>query len=193
MLQRESQVHPRMNQMTELLTHERKLALARLHDYRAAQEQEATPPPSDELDSARALSDVEMHASLIERVEERLRAIDSALNLLEQGRYGICSLCGEDIPVQRLRVLPFATRCVDCQMKLNRVRHVGEGTVDEPFGRTWDLPEEMAESTETSRDEYVALSEETSEEAPSFTPEAASTRRRRGRPRKAPSAPTRRK
>ena len=37
--------------------------------------------PSDELDSARALSDVETNASLIERVEERLRAIDSALNL----------------------------------------------------------------------------------------------------------------
>jgi len=68
MLQRESQVHPRTNRMRQLLTHERNQALARLHDYRAAQEQEATPPPTDELESARALSDVEMHASLIERV-----------------------------------------------------------------------------------------------------------------------------
>ena len=178
--------------MRELLTHERNLALARLHDYRAAQEQEATPPPSDELDSARALSDVEMHASLIERVEERLRSIDLALNLLEQGRYGVCDRCGEDIPVERLRVLPFATRCVDCQTKLNRARHVGEGTVDEPFGRRWDLPEEMAESTETSRDEYRAISEETTEKEPSLTPEAGRTRRR-GRPRKAPTAQARRK
>jgi RNA polymerase-binding protein DksA len=157
--------------------------LARVHDYRAAQEQEATPPPTDELDSARALSDVEMHARLIERSEERLRAIDSALNLLERGRYGICDLCGEQIPVEHLRALPFATRCVDCQAKQNRERRVGEGTVDEPFRRTWDLPEEMAESTETSRDEYVAPSEESGEKEPSFTTE--STRpRRRGRPRK---------
>jgi DnaK suppressor protein len=114
MRQRELQVHDRTNHLKELLMHEKNLALARVHDYRAAQEQDATPSPSDELDSARALSDVEMHASLIERAEERLRAIDSALNLLEQGRYGMCDRCGEEIPVERLRALPFATRCVDC-------------------------------------------------------------------------------
>jgi len=192
MLQRESLVHPRTNRMRQLLTHERNQALARLHDYRAAQEQEATPPPTDELESARALSDVEMHASLIERVEERLRAIDSALNLLEQGRYGVCDLCGENIPVERLRVLPFATRCVDCQSKLNRDRQVGDGTVDEPFARRWEPPEEMTETTETSRDEYVAVSGKTSEEEASPSPEETGTRRR-GRPRKAPAARTRRK
>ena len=192
MLQRESQLDPRTNRMRQLLIHERDQALARLHDYRAAQEQEATPPPTDELESARALSDVEMHASLIERVEERLRAIDSALNLLEQGRYGVCDLCGEDIPVERLRVLPFATRCVDCQSKLNRGRHVGDGTMDEPFARRWDRPEEMAETTETSRDEYLAVSGETAAEEPPSTSGETATRPR-GRPRKAPSARARKK
>lgn len=184
--QRELEVHNRTNHLKELLMHEKDLALAHVHDYRAAQEQDATPSPGDELDSARALSDVEMHASLIERAEERLRAIDSALNLLEQGRYGICGQCGEEIPVERLRALPFATRCVDCQKKRNRDRRVGEGTVDEPFGRTWDLPEEMAESTETSRDEYVSISEQRAgREEPPFAPYPETTRAgRRGRPRK---------
>ncbi len=59
--------------------------------------------------------------------------------------------------MERLRALPLATRCVHCQKEENCTRHVDERTVDEPFGRKWDLPEEMAEATETSRDEYVNL------------------------------------
>jgi RNA polymerase-binding transcription factor len=149
-----------MQHLREILEHERKVALARVHEYRTAQEQEATPPPSDELDAARTLSEVETHASLIERAEDRLRAIDFALNLLEQGRYGTCDKCGEEIPAERLKVIPFATYCVDCQRKRNRAQHAGEGTVDEPFCHTWDVPEEMVESTEKSRDEYVKISEE---------------------------------
>lgn len=147
------------------------------------------PPPGDELDAARALSDVETHASLIERAEDRLRAIDFAFNRLEQGRYGICAKCGEEIPLERLKAVPFAAFCVDCQEERNHARHVGEGTVDEPFGRKWDLPEEMAESTETSRDEFIAISEEApGEEEPTFRPSlepgSEARARGRGRPRK---------
>jgi RNA polymerase-binding transcription factor DksA len=150
--------------------------------------------PSDELDTARALSDVETHASLIERAEDRLRAIDFAFNLLEQGRYGICAKCGEDIPLERLKAVPFATYCVDCQQKRNRERHLGEGRISEPFAAKWDLPEEMAEPTESSRDEFIELPEEgPEEEEPRFsdldlTPGAGTARkgrrpRRAGRPR----------
>lgn len=182
MLEHQPQVQDRMRYLRDLLDHEKNVSLARVREYRAAQEQEALPPPGDELDTARSLSDVETHASLIERAEERLRAIDLAVDLLERGRYGTCNQCGEEIPVERLKAVPFAAYCVDCQEKRNHARHVGEGTVDEPFGRSWDLPEEMAESTETSRDEFIKVSEEGPEkEEPNFEP----TRRgRRGRPRK---------
>ena len=47
--QRELEVHNRTNHLKELLMHKKDLALARVHDYRAAQEQDATPSPSDEL------------------------------------------------------------------------------------------------------------------------------------------------
>jgi RNA polymerase-binding transcription factor len=186
MLQQESQVRNRMQHLRKILERERKDALVRVHEYRAAQEQEATPPPSDELDAARSLSDVETHASLIERAEDRLRAIDFALNLLEQGRYGTCDKCGEEIPVERLKAVPFATYCVDCQKKRNRARHSGEGTVDEPFRHTWDVPGEMVESTEKSRDEYVKVSEEgPAEEEPRFVSGIETTKaRRRARSRK---------
>jgi hypothetical protein len=70
--------------LRDLLNHQRNLALTRVREYRAAQDADASPPPGDELDTARALADVETHASLIERAEDRLRAMDFAFNLLEQ-------------------------------------------------------------------------------------------------------------
>src|SRR6516162_6081478 len=63
----QAQTQERTEQLRNLLNHERSVALARVREYRTAQEGEAIPPPSDELDTARALSDVETHASLIER------------------------------------------------------------------------------------------------------------------------------
>ncbi len=179
------QPQERAQQLRNLLNHERNVALARVREYRAAQEGEALPPPSDELDTARALSDVETHANLIERAEEKLRAMDFALNLLERGRYGICTECGDEIPLERLKALPFTAYCVDCQRKRNRNRQVGEGRMDEPFAHRWNVPEEMAESTEESHDEFVVLSEEGPEqEEPDLNAyERLGTKRRRGRPR----------
>lgn len=138
----------RLQSLRELLKHLRNETLARVRDYRREQDDAATPPPGDELDMARSLAEVETEASLIERAEYRLKAIDAALARLEQGRYGECEDCGLDIPLERLRALPFATRCVDCQGKRNRGIGVGEGTIDEPFGRTWKAPEETEESFE---------------------------------------------
>lgn len=157
---REPQNEKRLAVLRQILTHERGITLTRVREYRRSQEEEALPPPSDELDVARSLADVETHASLIERAEDRLRAIDFAFNRLEQGRYGICALCGDEIPIERLKALPFAVFCVDCQTKRGRAARVGEGRVEEPFAHQWAIPEELQESTETARDEMVRLPEE---------------------------------
>jgi hypothetical protein len=60
--------------------------------------------------------------------------------------------------MERLKAVPFATNCVDCQRKRNHDRIVGEGTIDEPFAHQWALPPEMAEPTEESHDEFVSIS-----------------------------------
>jgi DnaK suppressor protein len=44
-----------------------------------------------------------------------LRRIDAALSRVASGRYGDCAECGKPIPSQRLRALPFAVRCLDCE------------------------------------------------------------------------------
>jgi len=164
----QAQPQERAQQLRNLLNHERNVALAQVREYRAAQEGEALPPPSDELDTARALADVETHANLIERAEVRLRAMDFALNRLEQGRYGICTECGDEIPLERLKALPFAAYCVDCQQKRNPARHVGERRIDDLLSLHWSAPEDMAKSTEESRDGFVAISEDEPEQEESY-------------------------
>ncbi|MBF6567837.1 MAG: TraR/DksA family transcriptional regulator [Candidatus Binataceae bacterium] len=140
----------RFRNLRQFLEDERGTTLNRIRDYRASQEQEAFSSPADELDVARSLSEVETHASLIERAEDRLRTIDFALSRLEQGRYGICANCGEEILLSRLKALPFAVYCVDCQENRDhKISRFGEGSVDQPFARSWEVPEEMQENAES--------------------------------------------
>jgi DnaK suppressor protein len=46
---------------------------------------------------------------------ETLGKIDEAIRRLEDGVYGTCADCGEEIAEARLKALPFATLCVRCQ------------------------------------------------------------------------------
>jgi DnaK suppressor protein len=70
-------------------------------------------PVADEAPRESSAPDVE--AALAERDAETLARIDEALRGLDRGTYGVCAHCGGDIPLSRLRALPFALRCVACQ------------------------------------------------------------------------------
>jgi RNA polymerase-binding transcription factor DksA len=48
-------------------------------------------------------------------LEEEARRIEEARRALAEGRYGICVDCGVEIPAERLRAVPEAVRCVECQ------------------------------------------------------------------------------
>jgi DnaK suppressor protein len=49
---------------------------------------------------------------------DTLKKIDEALRKLEEGTYGICEMCGDEITEERLKILPFAIYCRDCQEKI---------------------------------------------------------------------------
>lgn len=53
--------------------------------------------------------------ALIQMKAETLNKINEALSRLEEGTYGRCFECGDEISEQRLRALPFAVRCKDCE------------------------------------------------------------------------------
>ena len=53
--------------------------------------------------------------ALMQLKAETLTKIDAALRRLEEGNYGNCFECGAEIAQARLRALPFAARCKDCE------------------------------------------------------------------------------
>ena len=63
----------------------------------------------------------EVDFALMQMKSETLARIDDALHRLEADRYGSCDECGEDISSARLRALPFAELCRDCQESIERV------------------------------------------------------------------------
>ena len=135
-----------LREMLIQLQHE---ARQRIKDLRRDQAQESESEPADEMDSARTTAEVETHAGLIARGEEKLRYLDEALARLDAGKYGRCLKCGGAIPIERLMAIPFASYCVDCQRKLKRARGGwGEGNTIEPYEHQWTLPEEMEEPAE---------------------------------------------
>jgi DnaK suppressor protein len=52
---------------------------------------------------------------LIVRCREALEEIEEALRLIDQGGYGLCSVCGIAVPYDRLEAVPATRRCVSCQ------------------------------------------------------------------------------
>jgi DnaK suppressor protein len=133
----------------------------RIKDLRRDQQQESESGPADEMDSARTTAEVETHAGLIARAEEKLKFLDEALARLDAGKYGRCLGCRELIPFERLKALPFAAYCVDCQEKRNRARRGwGEGTIIPPYDHQWTVPEEMEESKSEGREYHSTDPEE---------------------------------
>jgi DnaK suppressor protein len=53
--------------------------------------------------------------ALIQMKSETLNKVDAALRRLDEGTYGDCFECGDEISEARLRALPFAVRCKDCE------------------------------------------------------------------------------
>ena len=53
--------------------------------------------------------------ALIQMKSETLNKINEALRRLDEGTYGNCFECGEEIAHPRLRALPFAVRCKECE------------------------------------------------------------------------------
>ncbi len=69
----------------------------------------------DAGESSEADIQEDIEFALIQMKAETLSKINEALARLEEGAYGYCFECGEEISQPRLHALPFAVRCKDCE------------------------------------------------------------------------------
>jgi DnaK suppressor protein len=94
---RRREIHEKLRSLREAIP------AAATHDVRDAEEQSV-----DEFVQ-------EVDLALMQMKTDTLRKIDQAIQRLEQGNYGRCEECDQEIAAARLRALPFAVRCLDCQ------------------------------------------------------------------------------
>jgi RNA polymerase-binding transcription factor DksA len=77
-------------------------------------------PSEDEADPD--VVERETTMALVEALETRKGEVESALNKVETGGYGVCERCGEPIDPERLAIMPEATMCVRCKAVAERQR-----------------------------------------------------------------------
>jgi DnaK suppressor protein len=85
----------------------------------------------------------DINVSLVRLQRETLDRIDLALGRLEHGLYGYCLDCGDEIAAVRLRVMPFAVRCVECETarEADRLRNRSREGRSRPFAAARHLLE----------------------------------------------------
>lgn len=80
---------------------------------------------SDQTDIATEESDRDMVLRLNEHDRRVAASLKNALRRIEDGDYGVCMECGDDIAERRLLASPTATHCIDCMTELESMRAAG--------------------------------------------------------------------
>lgn len=80
---------------------------------------------TDDLPDEIDLASSEYSQSLIFRMRDRekilLKKIDKALARIEDGTFGICEQCGDEIGMKRLEARPVTTLCIQCKEAQERI------------------------------------------------------------------------
>jgi len=103
------------------LREERKTIIHNLPQFLRTQSDHG-PVEGDVLDVAVGDRDRELALTMSERDREKLHEIEAVLERIEDGTYGLCEDCGENIPMGRLQAKPHARRCVACKFKEEKRR-----------------------------------------------------------------------
>ena len=67
---------------------------------------------ADPNDAADQIEELVTNVPLVEELEERHKAVEDAIEKIDNGTYGTCEECGEDIPLDRLEANPAARTCI---------------------------------------------------------------------------------
>ena len=91
---------------------------------------------SDVVDAALDAAQDEISSQLAEVESRELKCVELALERINEGTYGQCDVCNGKIPLARLKALPYATTCIECQ----RVAETGgaSGAMSSDWSRVID-------------------------------------------------------
>ncbi|HEY7212214.1 MAG TPA: TraR/DksA family transcriptional regulator [Bryobacteraceae bacterium] len=89
---------------------------------------------AEEFDRLQQQLNREVAIRNLDRESKLLKEVQAALKRIEEGSFGVCLRCEEEIPEKRMRALPWAAYCVSCQEAIDRMRAAGETVDDEAQG-----------------------------------------------------------
>ena len=75
---------------------------------------------ADALDEVQHASERELAIRNLDRESNLLRNVRSALRRINEGTFGICLHCEEDISPKRLAAVPWAPYCIQCQEQADK-------------------------------------------------------------------------
>ncbi|MFH2057670.1 MAG: TraR/DksA C4-type zinc finger protein [Pseudomonadota bacterium] len=82
---------------------------------------EQTTREIEHIDQASVGADQEFKLRIRTRENKLIKKVREALTRLEDGTYGICEYCGEDIPLKRLEARPVTAKCIACKEEEEKV------------------------------------------------------------------------
>jgi len=101
--------------LRERLEKQRDEILSMYKQYLKAGQESADDGTEDIVDRANNAYNRELMFSLSDAERNTLLQIENALRRMDEGAYGRCANCGQNIAPARLDALPWARFCVDCQ------------------------------------------------------------------------------
>lgn len=78
---------------------------------------------NDPMDQVQSRMDLDMAVLALNTDFKTQKAVETAIELLDTGEYGICQECGEPINPKRLEAIPWTTLCVKCQGMHDELEH----------------------------------------------------------------------
>ena len=106
-----------LDSLRKALEEERASVAGQLAQHGAPVDSEQVEVDVDEgfADSAHATAERSQTLAIVEQLNAHRHEIDAALKRMDDGTYGKCENCGQDIPFERLEARPTATLCVTCK------------------------------------------------------------------------------
>ena len=112
---------PKQSRTLEELKQARDHTLLDIERLKTELQAEIEPASATDDDSADIAADIYERGkiiSLIHSLEAKVHSLERAIELASKGTYGICEMCGQPIPPERLKIMPETTVCVRCASKL---------------------------------------------------------------------------
>ena len=85
----------------------------------------------DALDEVQNAAERELAIRNLDRESNLLRNVRAALHRIDEGTFGICLHCEEDISPKRLNAVPWAPYCIQCQEIADRNHEEGNESLDD--------------------------------------------------------------